>query len=247
MKKLLVVSLVLNAALLFAVWHAGAPAAAQGGGAGPVAPAPEVACYDANGDGAVDLADPVTLLNWLFLGRGTPEICASEGGAPTGLPATGQTLCYGVAKAGVVDCTSDACVGQDGLYTAGCPSEGRFVDNKDGTVTDTCTRLMWQKDTGNDRVGLAWCDALAYCEELDLAGHDDWRLPNVREVQSIVDYALGNKAIDPVFGAVATFYWTSTTRANDDVDAWRINFNEGFVFNADKSNANRVRAVRSAQ
>ena len=241
MKKLLVSCLLLNAVLLFAIRYE-VSAVAQGGDT------PEFSCYDANGDGTVDLADPVTLLNWLFLGRGTPEVCASEGGgAPSGFPPTGQTLCYGVAKAGIVDCTSESCAGQDGLYTAGCPSEGRFVDNEDGTVTDTCTRLMWQKDTGNDRDGLAWCDALAYCEGLELAGHLDWRLPNVKEVQSIVDYGFGNKAIDSVFGAVPTFYWTSTTRANDDVDAWRINFNEGFVFNADKSNANLVRAVRSAQ
>ena len=79
MKRFLVFCLLLNAALLFSIWHE-IFALAQGGGAGVVAN--EFECYDANGDGALDLADPVTLLNWLFLGTGTPEVCVagSNGG-----------------------------------------------------------------------------------------------------------------------------------------------------------------------
>jgi len=65
-----------------------------------------------------------------------------------------------------------------------------------------------------------WCDALAYCENLDFAGHDDWRLPNVRELQSIVDYGRFNPSIDPVFGACSAWGWSSTSYANNPLYAW---------------------------
>ena len=104
------------------------------------------------------------------------------------LPATGQTTCYDT-EGNVINCGSAEWPGQDGFYQAGCPSAGRFVDNGDGTVTDSCTGLVWQKDTadinGDGTIDLddelTWQDALKYCDGLSFAGHDDWRLPNVRE------------------------------------------------------------------
>ncbi len=61
-----------------------------------------------------------------------------------------------------------------------------FVDNGDGTITDNATGLMWQQaDSGS---GMDWEDALAYAESATLAGYNDWRLPNIKELQSIVDY-----------------------------------------------------------
>lgn len=91
-----------------------------------------------------------------------------------------------------------------------------FHDNGDGTVTDRATGLMWQQaDSGR---GLDWREALAYAEGLTLAGHDDWRLPNAKELQSIVDYThspatTGTAAIDPVLkvSEVESWYWSSTT------------------------------------
>ncbi|MFC1452591.1 DUF1566 domain-containing protein [Verrucomicrobiota bacterium] len=99
-----------------------------------------------------------------------------------------------------------------------------FVDNGDGTVTDTATGLMWQQaDSGT---GMNWEDALAYAENLELGGYRDWRLPNAKELQSILDYTrspdtTSSAAIDPVLTctpivnlADATdypFYWTGTT------------------------------------
>jgi hypothetical protein len=99
-----------------------------------------------------------------------------------------------------------------------------FVDNGDGTISDESTGLMWQKNDNN--IGLFWEDALSYCENLKLAGYSDWRLPNAKELQSIVDYSrcpdvTNSASIDPVFevsniinegGEVDyPFYWTSTT------------------------------------
>ncbi len=102
-----------------------------------------------------------------------------------------------------------------------------FADNGDGTVTDNATGLMWtQADSGS---GMNWQDALAYAESLTTGGHTDWRLPNAKELQSIIDYTrspdtTGSAAIDPALsctritneGGVADypFYWTGTTHGN---------------------------------
>ncbi len=102
-----------------------------------------------------------------------------------------------------------------------------FGDNGDGTVTDLASGLMWQQaDSGT---GLNWEQALAYAEGLATAGHADWRLPNAKELQSILDYTrspdtTGSAAIDPVFsvtpitdeggGTDYPSYWASSTHGN---------------------------------
>jgi hypothetical protein len=77
-----------------------------------------------------------------------------------------------------------------------------FVDNRDGTVSDLATGLMWQK--ADSQKGLDWQAALAYSEKLRLANFEDWRLPSAKELQSIVDYTRSpqttqSAAIDRVF------------------------------------------------
>lgn len=95
-----------------------------------------------------------------------------------------------------------------------------FADNGDGTVTDRATGLTWtQRDAGR---AMPWKDALAYCENLSQAGTNDWRLPDIKELQSIADYSrapdAGNPAqrgpaIDPVFSLSdnEAWCWSSTT------------------------------------
>ncbi|QNN21179.1 DUF1566 domain-containing protein [Planctomycetales bacterium ZRK34] len=111
-------------------------------------------------------------------------------------------------------------------YVRGNPEYGvnRFVDNHDGTISDQATGLMWAKtDSGR---GMNWQQSLAYCENLKLAGHDDWRLPNAKELQSIVDYTRApdasdpsrrGPAIDPMFAMTddGAWYWSSTTHLEE--------------------------------
>jgi hypothetical protein len=105
-----------------------------------------------------------------------------------------------------------------------------FVDNGDGTVTDNATGLMWSQDDGG--AGMDWEDALAWVQqnnEENYLGYNDWRLPNAKELQSIVDYTqspqtTNSAAIDPVFEVTSIidergeinypFYWTGTTHAD---------------------------------
>ena len=93
------------------------------------------------------------------------------------------------------------------LCVRGNPSYGKndFHDNGDGTITDRATGLMWSKaDSGQ---GMNWQDALAWVQKKNaekFLGHDDWRLPSVKELQSIVDYTRSpdtthSPAIDPIF------------------------------------------------
>ena len=102
-----------------------------------------------------------------------------------------------------------------------------FADNEDGTITDSATGLMWSQDDSG--VGMDWEDALAWVEEMNDAnylGYSDWRLPNAKELQSIVDYTrspdtTSSAAIDPLFNCTAItnlagqsdygFYWSGTT------------------------------------
>ncbi|MDH4184255.1 MAG: DUF1566 domain-containing protein [Nitrospinota bacterium] len=103
-----------------------------------------------------------------------------------------------------------------------------FKDNGDQTITDNATGLTWLKgDSVSMGAGtLNWQSALAWCENLDFAGRTDWRLPNAKELQAIVDYSrspstTGSAAIDPIFMASRitveqgnsdfAFYWTGTT------------------------------------
>ena len=113
-------------------------------------------------------------------------------------------------------------VGRFVRYVRGNPDYGknRLVDNRDGTITDLATGLMWtQTDNGKP---LNWQQALAWAEGLRLAGHSDWRLPNAKELQSIVDYdrapdatdsSQRGPAIDPMFKVTKTesYYWSGTT------------------------------------
>ena len=115
------------------------------------------------------------------------------------------------------------------LYVRGNASygENNFVDNGDGTISDNATGLMWmQNDSGE---GMTWEDALKVAESTGFAGYSDWRLPDAKELQSIVDYtrapgATNSAAIDPLFKCKQIineggqtdypFYWSSTTHAN---------------------------------
>ncbi len=122
--------------------------------------------------------------------------------------------------------------------------KNEFADNGDSTISDLATGLMWQK--ADDGVTRDWQESLAYAEGCELAGHSDWRLPNAKELQTIVDYTrspqtTSSPAIDPVFETTEIndpdgnsghypFFWTGTTHLdgiNPYTGAAYIAFGEG--------------------
>lgn len=110
-------------------------------------------------------------------------------------------------------------------YVRGNPDYGvnRFEDRGDGTVLDRATGLLWQQQDSGTKVD--WKGALACAAGLSLAGKKDWRLPNAKELQSLVDYSRSptttkSAAIDPVFRTtdVESYFWTSTTHLDGPRD-----------------------------
>jgi hypothetical protein len=125
-----------------------------------------------------------------------------------------------------------------------------LFDNGDGTVTDEDTGLMWQQATGEE---INWEDALLYCESLvlGLGEYDDWRLPTIEELRSIVEYSTASPAIDINYFSVpeSSLYWSSTTYAYFPSGAWAIDFINGWAHGNTKTRRTNyyARAVRSKQ
>jgi hypothetical protein len=102
-----------------------------------------------------------------------------------------------------------------------------FTYNGNGTTTDNFTGFMWQRVPYTDT--LTWENALGYADTLTLAGYTDWRMPNVREMQSINDESRTNPSLDTnYFKVIANKkYWSSTTLVNQTARAWYLNSRYG--------------------
>ena len=188
--------------------------------------------------------------------------------SPGVLGATGQTLCYDPACT-TYFCPTFACAGtgEDGEWHKGVTVSPRFADNNDGTITDKLTGLIWLREgnctsffSGDTTGGNArtWRQALeaaqklssGYCGLTDGSVAGDWRLPNLRELQSLIDYGQVNPALPvghPFLNTVSSHYWSSTTLAGNTSDAWRVYFYDGYDGNGSKSDSYYVRAVRGGQ
>ena len=109
--------------------------------------------------------------------------------------------------------------------------KNEFVDNGDSTISDKATGLMWMQF--DSKKGMTWQEALNYAENFEYAGYSDWRLPSIKELQSIVDYTrspntTNSPAIDELFDCSQItnevgqpdypFYWSSTTHENYTTD-----------------------------
>jgi len=151
-----------------------------------------------------------------------------------------EVIYFEITKAGLKDEKSG-----EVYYTKAALEEMRkFTDNGNGTVSQG-TGLMWQQGE-NKKVN--WDSAIAYCENLSLAGYNDWRLPNIEELKSIIDVKEEptiNKTYFP--NANSFFYWSSTTSAGLSSYAWYVGFSGGSVDLIGKSFDIYVRCVRSGQ
>lgn len=207
---------------------------------------------DVNGDGKIDLADAVSLLTYIFADGGMPRdiVCTP---IISHFPDTGLAICTD-ADGNTIDCDSNDFPGQDAFYQSGCPSDGRFEDNGDGTITDHCTGLMWCAETAdvNDDgwIGgpdaLTWQQGLKYCENLEFAGHTDWRLPNIMELLSIVNYNEFVGMFYPEFTLDWSWYMTSTTYMGAKDGIWAFSFENARSIVGDKKGTYYLLPVRLA-
>lgn len=119
-----------------------------------------------------------------------------------------------------------------------------FEDNGDGTVTDNYTGLIWQKMQSS--TPLSWEEALNYAMGLSLTGRTDWRVPNIKELQSLND----EKLVKPSFNknyfpnVLSGNFWSSTSQVNATTRAWDINVDYGIVSYSDKTIRENVLCVR---
>jgi hypothetical protein len=155
--------------------------------------------------------------------------------APLSLAKTGQTLCY-LDNGTETDCTG---TGQDGEYQKGVASpDPRFTDNFDGTVTDNLTGLMWAKNASATGA-TNWYAAIDYANNLTMGtmcgiAHTDWRLPNVRELHSLIDFSNSSPALPTghlFTNLISSGYWSSNF--SPDISrynrAWLVSMSGGTV------------------
>lgn len=186
-----------------------------------------------------------------------------------GLPASGQTTSYPVSGQAVPD---------DGALQAG--ARMRFRDNLDGTISDLNTGLTWEKKcdcpdslhdfrrrlpwSGSGREGTIWdwLEQVSSEGESGFAGHSDWRIPNAKELMSIIDYERFNPAVDIAFDGpfcglgcsdlrdprcsctTMRAHWSSTSFADDPGNALAVGFHLGLLGDVAKREGGAVRAVR---
>jgi hypothetical protein len=173
-----------------------------------------------------------------------------------------------------------ACMpGQCTFDTSGC-SAVRFIDNGDGTVTDFQMGLMWEKkgdsgDLHDKELVLRWQDELPEASihewlsqlnghtdnpaaQAGFAGHTDWRLPTIAELQTIIDLNNGFPTVASIFNTgcklgctgtscsctTAFVYWSSTTAMSNPLLAWTVLFFDGSTSTKTKDDFAHVRAVR---
>ena len=145
--------------------------------------------------------------------------------------------------------------GKDGDFYVRCvrgeQQSSSFTDNGNSTVTDNKTGLMWQQGEGGY---MTRDSAISNCEGLSLGGYSDWRLPNIKELESITDDTIYDP-INPVAidrnlfpNAVASYYWSSSTYVHNPAYPWSVDFNGGYVdLYGSYSSLSYVRCVRGGQ
>jgi len=219
---------------------------------------PGPTCGDDVAQGPTEECDDGNVLS----GDGCSSICMLE--PARHFPATGQTTCWNSAfPANIIPCAG---TGQDGEIQAGATLA--YVDNGNGTITDSNTGLMWEKLSDDGTIHdwnntYIWANAFAVkIAALNggsgFAGHTDWRLPNINELESIRNRGTFNPAVSAAFNTGCTpgctvtscsctqsdGYWSSSSSAYGPSLAWYVAFYYGYSSSVFKTDGNYVRAVR---
>jgi hypothetical protein len=115
-----------------------------------------------------------------------------------------------------------------------------YTDNNNGTITDNLTNLVWQKIPST--IAQTWEQAITMAENLSLGGFTDWRLPNIKELQSLNDETvIAPSVTSPYFQNLGVKkYWSSTTLPNQIAKAWYWDTQYGITTYDTKTNTNYV-------
>ncbi len=208
-----------------------------------------------NGAGAAHVTSGKTFWGLTAGAWGLQTGTASGGGSTynAGVPKTGQT-------------TSNTPRDDGDLQKGVAWPTLRFTNNSNGTVTDNLTGLIWLTnancfDMQTWATAIISATALANgdCGLTDGSVAGDWRLPNVRELHSLVHYGFSNPAVpntagtgkwdegSPFTGVQSSEYWTSTAYTNAPSNAWNVNLDDGYVFFNDETGSYHAWPVRGGQ
>lgn len=162
--------------------------------------------------------------------------CTNSGGGVGNKPKT-ETISAGGTKQYHVRAVRD--------ITSPETVASHYTNNGNNTTTDNLTRLIWQRIPHTD--SLNWENALTYADTMTLGGYIDWRLPNIKELQSLNDEKLYTPSIDTSYFKITNNkkYWSSTTLKNaSGTQAWFLNSQYGITSYDDKTRRNLVLCVR---
>ena len=204
---------------------------------------------DINGDSAIDISDAIALLTYIFRNGAPPVACADSPeivGRVAALEDVTSTIASSLAdiaaaitegpvmspevEAAILELREVVVTEHEGPCAV---QVDRYVDNLDGTVTDTCTELMWLQNE------LPWEERIMFrevpsFEPEPFAGYDDWRIPSVDEFVAFWRNNVGHVPtwsfpVDRVFGTITGNYWTSNVDENTNRAAFSPQLDEGIV------------------
>ena len=114
-----------------------------------------------------------------------------------------------------------------------------FIDSK--------AELMWQDNSAAKYGQKDWQGAMAFCKQLHLEGHDDWRLPNIKELIQILSTKPRDGGMKKGFNNVggSGYYWSSSAHESSEEFAWMMNFKRGYEYSNYKTYERHVRCVRA--
>ena len=119
-------------------------------------------------------------------------------------------------------------------------------DDSKEIVMDDTTGLIWQDNIDAKTIKKSRKDAKQYCRSLVLAGYDDWYLPRIKQLKSIVDNKKRNPAIRDGFKNIKAYhYWSSSPNLSANlINVFNIDFKNGQTYKTNRKGRCHVRCVR---
>jgi len=164
----------------------------------------------------------------------------------TGYLQTGQVTCHN-ASGYRIDCAGG---GQDGTFQRGIPWPQPRFNIEGESVTDRLTGLVWCRNANLAEFPLTWQEGLDYVAQMNRSqafGYGDWRMPNRRELRSLISHQTRRPALaedQPFTNIFDGWYWSSTTAAISPSHAWYVNMDGGRMFYGGKDQSFLVWPVR---